>query len=674
MRRIQKRGQVTMFIILGIVILFSVGLYLYLQTRTTVFELEQQMVPSEMLPIYQHIQSCMETIGTEAVWRLGLQGGYVEVPEHISRDASAYLALDPAGILRLPYWDHKGKNRIPSLAYMEDQISGYVNITIIGCVDNFSAYRDEYNIEYEQPQFETEIAEEDVVIRSAFKIQAEHKLKGGKKTIENFRVEIPVRLKKAYELAVQIMETEKDILFMENLTVNLMAASPKIPFSGMEVKCGSSKWKVSELRNELALLLYYNLPLVKIKDTANAEFLAPLEVYENLRGIYTGKDAFEGKSFNQPVPDDAYEYFHSYFDVGNTHKELKTAFMYRPEWGMDFKADPSRGDEMSSKYMTGHSKYLRFFCLNLYHFTYNVQYPAHVRIHDDDSLNGAGFNFNIAFPVMIHNNRGERLEFPYQFFETGFYDEEFCSNIGVEEYEVYVRGTDEDGIPARLLDGVNISYQCFDKLCPLGSTMWEPGTHYYRLKTRLPAGCANPLILADKDGYLQGRQQMLGDKVDINIKKLQRMNFTIAIHRYDSAMGNMSDDFVMLDPKLYNATLFIELYNSSLTQYKSYPAQLEGEEYGEYSQDHIDLVGDGGVYNIDVMLSVETYGGTELVGGYNNDNLAITAQDIKDKGKMIIHVFEYRPSPFSDEQKGEMVNYMLNGDYRQKLRPTFVVD
>lgn len=83
MRKIKggKRAQATTFIVLGLVILVAVILMLYLRGQfifgpVTVEKLEQQGI----VPIQEHIDSCVQEVAPDYFERIGLQGGYLATP------------------------------------------------------------------------------------------------------------------------------------------------------------------------------------------------------------------------------------------------------------------------------------------------------------------------------------------------------------------------------------------------------------------------------------------------------------------------------------------------------------------------------------------------------------------------------------------------------------------
>src|SRR5574341_2475565 len=94
-----KRGQITIFIIIGIVLLLSVGVALYFyQARVTEPIKRLVAVPEEVQQIYDYVATCANQIGKDGLLIMGTQGGYINIPPIIDRNPNAYVAADPAGI------------------------------------------------------------------------------------------------------------------------------------------------------------------------------------------------------------------------------------------------------------------------------------------------------------------------------------------------------------------------------------------------------------------------------------------------------------------------------------------------------------------------------------------------------------------------------------------------
>ena len=78
----KKKGQMTLFIILGIVLIILIGLY-FVGVKTNIIPplLTPSDANSEMKEIEEHIEDCLEEVGMNYLYILGQQGGYLNPGE-----------------------------------------------------------------------------------------------------------------------------------------------------------------------------------------------------------------------------------------------------------------------------------------------------------------------------------------------------------------------------------------------------------------------------------------------------------------------------------------------------------------------------------------------------------------------------------------------------------------
>ncbi len=74
-----RKGQITLFVIIGILIIVVVALIFFLRKPSTGEEAEAQVkVDLELIPIQSFVTNCLYYVGKEGVIRLGAHGGFIQ--------------------------------------------------------------------------------------------------------------------------------------------------------------------------------------------------------------------------------------------------------------------------------------------------------------------------------------------------------------------------------------------------------------------------------------------------------------------------------------------------------------------------------------------------------------------------------------------------------------------
>ena len=127
-----KRGQSTIFIIVGIVVFLIVilGIVFRGEIASTVGLSERISYPSEIQEVVDHIQDCVDSSAEEAVVNSGFRGGYYDLPQVSFYDND----------LIVPYFYYNGYNYLPSNEEYANELEEYVEFLVMSCIylDSFS--------------------------------------------------------------------------------------------------------------------------------------------------------------------------------------------------------------------------------------------------------------------------------------------------------------------------------------------------------------------------------------------------------------------------------------------------------------------------------------------------------------------------------------------------------
>ena len=628
-----KRGQVTIFIIAGIILLFSVALFLYFRNISIPLS-EAETLPSEYVPVQNYVQLCVETLARRAIIVMGIQGGYLQLPGKIAANPSSYISIIPNGDVKLPFWYYKGEARVPTITEMQRDIGNYVSINLMGCLENFTPMSKQFSITPVGDITSTAmIGEEDVTIETTYPLSA--KLLGGQETVSlsKFMARVPVRLRRMHQLAMDILRAENQGLLLENITVDLMALGPGdppegIPFSDMAFSCGPMKWNKRQVMDNIKNRLFYNLPRISFSNT-----------------------------LTEP-PDDLYAANNLFLKVTDKdYTDLRAGVYYSKDWDFLMNVRPSRGDVMSASYGKGNQKYLSYMCLNVYHFTYDIEYPVQVTIRDEKALEGNGYDFSFATPVTINHNEGTKANPGFSLFEApAGNDQGYCEHVLDRETVFYAK----DALTADDVKGINISFTCVDTFrCPLGLT--KPDGQVYRLRAKLPDFCTPGTIEAEGKGYIKASQDvtnvesmtiMLTPKLDFNLKiKKMAMKDNVLSAPKDLEEGQKA--MVYLTTEAF----------PDFTQYKKLP--LDPDSLPEDSR--LELAEGDYSYHLDLLLMDED---DNLLGGYRGnwtpDRNSFTGRDT-----VTLYAMEKVPPPEGEDGEAQLFVQLENATLAEQLKPTF---
>ena len=506
-----KKAQVTIFIILGIIVLLAVALLLLFQTEIFRFKTEE-IIPTEKGKLENYLTTCIEQIGEEALFKMGLQGGYLDVPSDIAHDASQNLRLSSQ--LVVPYWAYGQQTRIPPLEDIKIRIDNYMKQNLRSCLLNLQPFQESYEIIEKSPiEPNTEITAAKEIFNVRWDIELKNKAGETIAEVIDHQAESSIKLKQVHELASLIIDREMSTLKFEDITQDLLALEhPDVPTAGMELSCTKKNWDLLQVQSSLKKLLHTNIKQIQIKGTNIIEYPENLPYYQN----------------------------HYLWDIGETvnNKNINAYFNYEENYPFTFSITPLSGTKLQST-MLGGTDQISFLCLQNWKFTYDLSYPVLVRIRDETT----GYNFNLAFTVHIiknNPNRNEIVSRPSLAIET-IDSEEFCANkkvpMTVKTYELIEN--DLGVFNREEISNVNLSYTCLRYKCDLGQTSFNPYTASSKITTNFPY-CVGGILRGVKQDYKESWQRVVteaGKEVELNLIPLYNLpasKIKIVKHNYVS--------------------------------------------------------------------------------------------------------------------------------------------
>ena len=424
-----KQGQVTIFIIIGIVILFIFSGVLYITKVATKEELTAEgepiisAVPQEFQPLQAYTENCLAQVGRRGLLVLGQQGGYI-YPEL----AGKYSANDPTDAdgldlepIKVPYWHYNVlPNENPQVSYsskkpalykrddpelsVESQLSRFTEENIAECLADYQAFEAEGFVvnapsleEGSEDLKEIQVTVADQSVNFWLKMDVEAKKGDAETEMNQFYVPVPIRLKQMYDTAAELAAVEKNHSFLELQALDLLTAYAGVDYNRlppMEQMTFNQPvpviWEESEVKLKTQSLLSSSVPLLRYLGSTNFyrfEYPQQEGVTLNFRDLHQKHydnmilplETGQGMEVN-------FDYFgwETYFDMNDKGGNIEPSIFYGPM------VPPIPKIPLD---------------IHRYYSTYDLSYPVLVTLRDPNALEGRGFTFAFALESNLRNNQ-----------------------------------------------------------------------------------------------------------------------------------------------------------------------------------------------------------------------------------------------------------------------------
>lgn len=524
--RKNKKSQITVFIIIGVILLFSTALVLYIKSQISATEQDVKVsvekVPNEVQPIQQYVTECLYTVSKQAFDMVGAHGGYISLKDyHYSRtnfviddsnptEADA-VAFPPGTNNHVAYWEfmqapnkcktcYIGSYRPPLYSSegenaIESQVNRYVEASLRDCLRNFREFRNEgYTInEMGILKATTMVRERDVLISLEYPLEVSQA--GGEKIkLSKYQTILPIAFKKIYGMATHIINNSVDSRFLGLNTLNLIAGFSRIdedalpPFAALSFTFDTVEWSKAKVKETLKQILEIYTQVLQVEGAANYGSPGYLDD-PFMRGLY-GQMVLPGEGF--------------------TNLEVKFMYLGWPYY-LDFVGSNSDTLKPSKLEMP----ILNLLPFNDYSFVYDISYPVIVRVEDPSAYNGKGYSFVFAMEANVRNNDAitDGTATLAAITEDISRVSEFCSEGQRNSGIIKVKTKDADtGEP---IDNVNVVFRASQQ-CSMGRTRIDnnPLSENFgdaAIETRFPVGLGT--LVLSKAGY-QTKYLKLATSVD----------------------------------------------------------------------------------------------------------------------------------------------------------------
>src|SRR3989338_6276424 len=567
-----KKGQVTIYIIIGIVILaVIVAVFAFRsQLLASTFNRQQQnlnLLPIEIRPVKENINSGVYETAKQGIILVGQQGGYYNIP----KDELPRSIINPFSnsleILRgdeVAYWYYTTSNgiekiTIPSKEDIEKEIQYYINDNLQDCLENLTNFEDngyeinedgiveskvtigpenvdvdvKYDVEVAYWYYTTSNGIEKITIPSKEDIEKEiqyyinDNLQDCLENLTNFEDNgYEINEDGIVESKVTIGPENVDVDVKYDVEVNYKGVSRKLDehFAKIDVRLGmiydaardivDEELKNSFFENKTLnyLTIYDEIPYYCQSLDCSPKVWFKEDVDNNIKNVLKyNLDGIKVKGSNNQNFDQFYDW-----DVNGNFNSFDVNFRYDERWPLETKINGGE-NILKEDSLTGSNiavkTILSIFCLNNYQFIYDIKYPMLTSLTDNNAFDNEGFIFQYANQVVIEKNQARKNNYDLESLKDTSI--RICEN---KQYKTLVRILDDES--GNELDG-NVKFGCGGAICDYGGER----------DIRLPP-CINAEIIGTSEGYADNSviANTNGEgEITIDLKRKYELNLKIKI-------------------------------------------------------------------------------------------------------------------------------------------------
>jgi hypothetical protein len=438
-----KKAQITVFMIVGIILMFSSALMFYIRGQITEAVSEDfipavEEVPLEAQPVKVFVENCLKKSGTDALVQAGLHAGYIDPKDEelsgtyfltgIAPTESDALAVFESDNAIIPYWWYlkspntcsgncvlstnrpalsksgdisslsSDSSSLSSDSSIESQLDRHIERNLKVCLDNFRGFAEQgFKITELGPvRSDARVAEKEILLLLEYPLRVE---KDNRKTdITKFFVKLDLNLKKIYSLATDITNFEINDFFLELHTMNLISAyswpasMDKIPpIADFTLSVSDRKiWTRVDTQQKIeSNILTVGIPMLRLFPSMN--YRQFLMIKQNKKGGY------EYDNIGQGMVDKTILIINN----SESYADYSVDFSYLDWWPIYLNINDQ---EVLAPESVQSSDLLSFIGMNDYRFWYDISFPVLVTIRDPSAFEGRGYSFRFALEGNIRDN------------------------------------------------------------------------------------------------------------------------------------------------------------------------------------------------------------------------------------------------------------------------------
>ncbi len=212
----KKRGQTTLFIILGLVIVILVALYFFV-AKPYILPVSEQNLRSSLDNIKQDMQNCLQDSAKEPIETIGLQGGYLNPTQDTyklySDSKISYLCFNMEN-------DDRCYNRMLLSSTIENEIKKGIEENI-DCLQINTFSQPFYVSTPKTPKIDVSIRRDDVKITLDYPVKLISRRTNNAVQEDKFSTTLTYPLGKLYDVSQDIIDSEAQFGMFDTLTYML---------------------------------------------------------------------------------------------------------------------------------------------------------------------------------------------------------------------------------------------------------------------------------------------------------------------------------------------------------------------------------------------------------------------------------------------------------------------
>jgi len=197
-----KKGQITIFIIIGIVLLIAFGFLFYYQSYSTQNgDVNLRKIFSfglDTVPIKNYVEDCIQVTANDAINYVGKHGGYYDLDNVISTESVIYNTA---------YYYFLEQNLMPSKKEIQKEISDYIDDNLFFCLQNFAVF-EEQGFDVEMGETKSSVILSDDNLRISLNLPLSIKRESQKSELDKFIVDADTKLGRMWDSAFILTEKQ----------------------------------------------------------------------------------------------------------------------------------------------------------------------------------------------------------------------------------------------------------------------------------------------------------------------------------------------------------------------------------------------------------------------------------------------------------------------------------